>query len=152
MEKNEVALQGQEYEDVDLQPYEHRTKYYETDQMGSIHQTNYIKWLEDARMDIMEQMGLGFKQMESLQIICPLLSVSIQFVGTIRFDEVVQIETKVKQYDGKQMVLEYSLYDKETRDLKATAKSTHCFMNLSGIPISLKRIYPELETKFFDFQ
>ncbi|MBR1930085.1 MAG: acyl-CoA thioesterase [Lachnospiraceae bacterium] len=151
MEKNEVALNNQ-YEDVELAPYEHHTKYYETDQMGTIHQTNYIKWLEDARMDIMEQMGLGYKQMEGLQIMCPLLSVSINYVGAFRFDETVVIETKVTQYDGRKMVLEYSLFDKDTKELKATAKSAHCFMNLSGIPISLNRIYPELETRFFDFK
>ena len=137
---------------AEVKPYEHHTKYYETDQMGAIHQTNYIKWLEDARMDIMEQMGLGYKQMEDLQVMCPLLSVSINFVGTFRFDETVLIETKITQYDGSKMMLEYQLFDKESEELKATAKSTHCFMNMSGIPISLSRIYPELETKFFDFK
>ena len=151
MEKNEVALNDQ-YEEVELKPYEHHTKYYETDQMGTIHQTNYVKWLEDARLDIMEQLGLGYKQMEDLQVMCPLLSVSINYVGTFRFDETVVIETKVTQFDGSKMVLEYQLFDKETRELKATAKSAHCFMNMSGIPISINRIYPELETKFFDFK
>ena len=63
MGKQEIALNG-EVPKYELHPYEHHTRYYETDQMGVIHQTNYIKWLEDARMDIMEQMGLGYKQME----------------------------------------------------------------------------------------
>lgn len=149
MEKQEIALNNtvQNYE---VHPYEHHTRYYETDQMGVIHQTNYMKWLEDARMDIMDQMGLGYKQMEHMQIICPLLSQTINFVSLIRFDETVVIETKVVKYDGRQMHLEYTIYDKETHEVRATAKSSHCFMNRSGMAISLKRIYPELNTTAFE--
>lgn len=39
--------------------YEHKTQYYETDQMGIIHHANYLHWFEEARIDIMEQMGMG---------------------------------------------------------------------------------------------
>ena len=149
MEKQEIALKdgSRKYE---VHPYEHRTRYYETDQMGVIHQTNYMKWLEDARMDIMEQMGLGYKQREQMQIICPLLSESINYITMVRFDETVVIETKVVKYDGRQMNLEYTIYDKETQEVRATASSSHCFMNRSGRAISLKRIYPELNTTFFE--
>lgn len=151
MVKQEVALNNT-YGDLVLHPYEHRTKFYETDQTGVIHQTHYMKWLEDARMDIMEQLGLGYKQMQQLQIMCPLLSEAINFTGRIRFDDTIVIETKVAKYDGQKMELDYTMYEKETKDVKATAKTTHCFMNGSGIPISLNRIYPELDTKFFEFK
>ena len=97
-------------------------------------------------------MGMGYKQKEQLQIICPLLSEAIHYISMVHFDETVVIETKLVQYDGKKMELEYTIYDKETKDVKATAKSTHCFMNRSGIPISLNRVYPELETRFFEFK
>ena len=40
--------------------YEHKTQYYETDQMGIIHHANYLHWFEEARIDIMEQMGMGY--------------------------------------------------------------------------------------------
>ena len=149
MGKQEIALNG-EVPKYELHPYEHHTRYYETDQMGVIHQTNYIKWLEDARMDIMKQMGLGYKQMEQMQIICPLLSESVNYISMVRFDETVVIDTKVVKYDGRQMNLEYTIYDKETQEVRATASSSHCFMNRSGRAISLKKIYPELDTTFFE--
>lgn len=148
--KNEVAVKGQQNQNRQKN-YEHSTKYYETDQTGFIHQTNYVKWLEDARMDLLNQMGLGYEQMERMQILCPLLTETINYNGLIRFDETIVIETKVLHYDGSKMTLEYTLRDKESNEIRATAKSTHCFINRSGIPISLNRIYPELETRFFEF-
>ena len=42
---------------MEYRVYEHKTQYYETDQMGIIHHSNYIRWFEEARMDMMEQMG-----------------------------------------------------------------------------------------------
>ena len=39
-----------------LKDYEHNAKYYETDQMGCVHHSNYIRWMEEARVDLMDQM------------------------------------------------------------------------------------------------
>ena len=45
--------------------YQRKVQYYETDQMGIVHHSNYIRWFEEARIDLMEQMGLGYEKMES---------------------------------------------------------------------------------------
>ena len=91
--RNEIQVAGQQT-GIKLRPYEHHAKYYETDQMGIIHHSNYVKWME----------------------------------------------------------VEYVMTDKETGELRTTARSSHCFLNRSGKPISLKRSYPELDTKFFEMK
>lgn len=137
---------------IEIEPYRHQTKYYETDQMGIIHHSNYVKWMEEARMDLMEQMGLGYKQMENMEIICPVLSINVDYISMVRFEDTVIIETHVAKYDGFHMELEYKMYNEDNRELYVTARSKHCFLNRSGKPISLKRIYPELDTKFFEMK
>ena len=151
MPKQELSL-NHEPEKMEIRPYEHRTQYYETDQMGIIHQTHYMKWMEEARMNLMNQIGLGYKQMEALEIISPVLSVSIDYRSMVHFDEAVVIETRILKYDGLKMELEYIMSDKATGEVRAVAKSSHCFLNRTGAHISLKRIYPELDTKFFEFK
>ena len=56
--EKEIELYGKQVDEIKIRPYEHHAKYYETDQMGIIHHSNYIKWMEEARMDLMEQIGL----------------------------------------------------------------------------------------------
>lgn len=136
----------------DIRPYEHHAKYYETDQMGIIHHSNYIKWMEEARIDLMDQMGLNYKQMEEMEIISPVLSISIDYISMVHFDDTVVIRCRLVDYNGVRMKVEYEMTDKETGDLRARAKSSHCFLNRSGKPISLKRSYPELDTKFFEMK
>jgi acyl-CoA thioester hydrolase len=138
--------------DIKIRPYEHHAKYYETDKMGIIHHSNYIRWMEEARMDLMNQIGLNYRDMEEMEIISPVLSVSVEYHSMVHFDDTVVIRTKMVRYTGVKMELEYVMTDKETGELRTTAKSSHCFLNRSGKPISLKRSYPELDTKFFEFK
>lgn len=99
-------------------------------------------------MDLMDQIGLSYKQMEEMEIISPVLSVSVQYVSMVHFDDVVVITPKLIKYNGVKMELEYTITDKETGELRTTAYSSHCFLNRSGKPISLKRSYPEIDTTF----
>ena len=148
---NEIQVKG-ELEEREIQPYCHRAKIHEINVQGFVHHSNYYKWMEDARMDLMEQLGLGYKQMEEMEVIMKELSVSIEYRNEVVFNQKVMIETKLLSYDGKQMEIAYHLYDKETGDDIAVAKSKLCFQYKSGLPISMKRIYPELDTKFFQFK
>ena len=147
MSKQEIEVAGP-LESVKIRPYEHHAKYYETDQMGIIHHSNYIKWMEEARMDLMDQIGLSYKEMEAMEISSPVLSVSVQYHSMVHFDDVIVITPKIVKYNGIKMEVEYVMTDKETGELRTTASSTHCFLDRSGKPISLKRTYPEIDTTF----
>ena len=149
--KNEIKLHGIA-QDIKIVPYEHHTKYHETDQQGIIHHSNFIKWMEDARMNLMEQIGLSYKQMEKMEINSPIVSQSIEYISDVKFDDIVVIDTKLLSYDGYIMEVAYRIYDKNTGDDRAIAKSKHCFKNKAGMKISLKRKYPELDTKFFEMK
>ncbi|HJB35179.1 MAG TPA: acyl-CoA thioesterase, partial [Candidatus Blautia merdipullorum] len=62
-----------------MMAYEHKTQYYETDQMGIIHHSNYIRWFEEARVDFMDRCGFSYAQMEKDGLISPVLSVSCEY-------------------------------------------------------------------------
>ena len=151
MNKQELEVK-QPRKIFDLYPYEHHAKYYETDQMGIIHHSNYIKWMEEARMNLMEQMGLSYKHTEELEIISPVISTNVNYISMVHFDDTVVIETHLTKYDGIKMELQYTMYDKDTGEKRATATSSHCFLTRAGRPISLKRTYPEIDIKFFEYK
>ena len=151
MAKQEIEVAGAKRQ-IKITPFEHHTKYHETDQQGIIHTSNYLNWIEDARMNLMEQMGLSFKQMLDMEITSPVISHSIEYRSQVKFDETIVVDTKLVSYDGHEMEVAYRIYDKATGEDRAVAKTRHCFMTKSGIPISMKRAYPELDTKFFEYK
>ena len=38
-----------------MKAYQHKVQYYETDKMQFTHHSNYIRFMEEARIDFMEQ-------------------------------------------------------------------------------------------------
>ena len=105
-----------------MKKYSRSVNYYETDQMGIIHHSNYVKWMEEARMDLMDQMGLSYKQMEEMEIISPVLSIAVEYHSMVHFDDTVVIQTKLVKYNGIKMEVEYVMTDKETGELRTTAR------------------------------
>ena len=41
-------------------PYIHEVKYYECDRMGVTHHSNYIRFMEEARVYVQDQLAYGF--------------------------------------------------------------------------------------------
>lgn len=136
---------------MEIQPYLHKTQYYETDQMKIIHHSNYIRWFEEARTDFMEQIGLSYAEMERMGIIVPVLSVSAEYKSMVRYGDSVLISIQVQAYNGVKLDLAYEVYHAETKELHTTGTSRHCFLNEAGRPLSLKRSAPELHEMFAAF-
>ena len=67
--------------------YERIPHYYETDQMGIIHHSNYIRWFEEARIQLLENYNLDYKTLEQLGILIPVLQVSCQYKQYITSEE-----------------------------------------------------------------
>lgn len=132
----------------EIKAYEHKVQYYETDQMGIVHHSNYIRWFEEARTDVMEKMGFGYKEMERCGVISPVLSVNAEYKSMTYFYDTVLIETKVVSYNGIKLQLSYTVIDKETKEIRCTGESRHCFLNEQGQPVSLKRSYPDIHRIF----
>ena len=131
-----------------MQPYLHHAKYYETDQMGIIHHSNYIRWMEEARIEILKQAGISYKEMEEKGIISPVLAVTCEYKSMVHFDDEVLIYVKLSKYNGVKFEVEYEMRDKMTGELRTLGRSNHCFLDGNGRPLSLKRSFPEVDKKF----
>ena len=131
-----------------MKPYRLKAQYYETDQMGIIHHSNYIRWFESARIDFMNQLGVSYKAMEEAGIISPVLSVSCEYKSMVHFDDVVEIEAAIKSYNGIKLCLAYTIKDEASGKLRTTGESSHCFLDREGRPLSLKKSAPVFQEMF----
>jgi acyl-CoA thioester hydrolase len=127
--------------------YSRKVNYYETDQMGIVHHSNYIRFFEEARLDLLKKVGLDYRALEDMGIVIPVTFVDCRYLLPLHFDDEVVIHTQMTKYDGLKMEISYEIYQKETGDLCTTGKSGHCFLDSGLKPIRMKREYPELYTK-----
>lgn len=132
----------------EIQKYIHKVQYYETDQMRVVHHSNYIRWFEEARVDLMEQMGMGYDRMEELGIASPVLGVEADYLRMVRFGDTVSTRTRMKEYNGIKLTLEYEVTDENTGMVHCRGLTKHCFLNEKGRPVSLKKDYPDIHALF----
>ena len=62
--------------------YNHTVQYYETDKMGITHHSNYIRWMEEARVDFLKQIGWDYDKLEEIGVISPVTEVSCKYKNT----------------------------------------------------------------------
>ena len=123
--------------------YEHEAQYYETDQMGIIHHSNYIRWFEEARVAFMDQMGFGYDKMEKSGVSSPVIEAKCAYRSSARFHDEVLIFLRIDQFTGTRMTVSYQVIDARDHTLRAEGETRHCFLNRQGRPVSLKKENPE---------
>lgn len=134
---------------MNMKPYVRKTHYYETDQMGIIHHANYIYWMEEARVDFMEQMGFGYDRAVRTGIDFALLSISCEYKSMVRFGDTVNIQVSISALTASKMTVQYKMTDAATGQLRTVGESTHCYFDANKKrPVSLKKVLPELYDLF----
>ena len=131
--------------------YTHRVQYYETDQMGIVHHSNYIRWFEEARIDWMRHCGISYREMEKQGIIVPVLGVEATYRQMVHFDDLVDIKVTAAKYNGIILEFCYEIYHQKDGKLCTTGKSRHCFLNKEAKPVSLKKENAVLHQKILTF-
>ena len=134
-----------------MRPYVHRVHYYETDRMGVTHHSNYVRMLEEARVDFMEQLGWPYARMEELGVMSPVTALNLKYHAPTTFDDRVEVSVYVKAFDGVRLTMRYELVKLgEARTVVLTGESEHVFLNAAGRFVRLKRELPEFHQLLTD--
>ena len=128
----------------EIKPYVRKAQYHETDQMGIIHHSNYVKWMEEARIDFLNQIGVNYGYLEEMGLVSPIVEVKCQYKGMVRFGDSVSISINVQKYTGVKLVLSYNISNIASGELCTICETSSCFITRDGKLISLKREFPEL--------
>lgn len=123
---------------------ERKVAYYETDRMGIVHHSNYIRYMEEARLSWLEQHGLAYDNLESIGIMLPVISVNAEYIKPLKFGDTFNITTKLIELSNVKIKLSYEVRNSGTGELCATGESVHCFVNNDFKPIAIRKTNPEI--------
>lgn len=131
-----------------MQKYERKINYYETDKMGVVHHSNYIRYFEEARCYFLDNEGLPYSMLEEKGIMSPVLGVSCDYKRHVTFGDTIEIHTYIKEFSGVKFTVAYEIYNKNTSELCVTGMSKHCFTDSSLKPLNLKKHFNDIYEKF----
>ena len=127
----------------ECEPYSREVFYYETDRMGVVHHSNYVRWLEEARSHFLKQANIPYEEMEKEGIIVPVLSVSVKYRKHMTYGDVMQVYIRLVRLSYLKFDFEYKIINAKSGELCATAESSHCFLNSSFKPFRFHKEFPE---------
>lgn len=128
--------------------FERKVNYYETDKMGIVHHSNYIRYAEEARIEFFNYIGIPYKSIEEKNILSPVLGVKCNYKHSAKFDDILEIDVRIKDWNGVRITIEYIIENKETKKIIAEMETSHCFTDMNLKPLNLRKKYEELYNVF----
>lgn len=103
-------------------------RYYETDQMGIVHHSNYIRYFECGRISMLKELGLPMEKIEEAGIMMPVVGVECRYKVPAKFGEVLKIVTTVDELPRAKMTIRSDIYN-PSGDLCCTGAVTIGFID-----------------------
>ena len=109
-----------------------RVKFYDTDLMGVVHHSNYIRWFETARVEFLRNIGIDLNEMMNDGLLFPIVEVQAKYFEPAKFDDELELEilpaamTKVKwefEYKIRRAGQEKILVEGFSRNVFTNAKT-----------------------------
>jgi len=116
--------------------------YYETDKMGVVHHSNYIRWLEEARTRFFDENDLAYVVTESLGVMSPITDVSVKYKFPAKFGDVFTVKLIMTKYTGVRFRIDYLVVNQDG-DILLEGESGHAFIDEKLKPVSLAKTIPE---------
>lgn len=129
--------------------YIRKINYYETDKMGIVHHSNYIRYFEEARIFLMENFDMNYSETEKAGILIPVLGVNAEYKLPLAFGDEIVIDARIRKFNGVKMTVTYKAYRRSDMQLSTVGETTHCFLDANTFkPLNIKQKAPQLYAEF----
>lgn len=127
-----------------------RVRYKETDRMGVVHHSNYFTWFEIGRSEYMRARGMTYRNVEKKGFMLPLIEARCFYRQPAKYDDMVIIRTRMADFKGARMKMEYEVVREEDGVLLANGYTVHAITDANLRPVNIKKVDPDLYEFFME--
>jgi len=109
-----------------------RVRYAETDGMKFVYHGNYLPWFEQARISVLDKIGVPYADMENSGYYLPVLEANLRYHQPAHFDDRVTVKATIKDKPGLRIRVEYEVHRGDT--LLTSGYTCHAFIDHQGRP------------------
>jgi acyl-CoA thioester hydrolase len=125
-----------------------RVIYADTDAMGVVYHTNYIKWFELGRNEFMRQLGVPYTELGKLGLNLPLIKVSCDYLKFSTYDQLLIIETKFDYIKRASIRFNSRIWDENKENVLVEGYTIHACTNNEGKIRRIPKLLLELINKY----
>ena len=109
-----------------------RVTYRDTDQMGFVYYSNYLVYFEMGRTELLRRLGRTYRECEKQGIFLPVLEASCRYRIPARYDDLIEIRTRVTRWTRAALDFEYECRRVDDGTVLATGITRHAFTDADG--------------------
>lgn len=121
-----------------------KVRHYEVDQYGHVNHAQYVHYLEVARIEALETLGLSLAEMRRQGYLILAVALSVKYLAPAKSGEPLEIVTHVREIRGARTFWVQEIRDAATGRPLVTAEVTGAFATEDGRPA---RIPPSFREK-----
>lgn len=109
--------------------YEHRlrSRYGETDRMGYVYYGRYLDYFEEARTEMIRDLGFPYKKMEEEGVMLPVVNAALEYKSPVHYDEEMDIKVKIFELPMVRLYTYYEVYTGKSGKPHVLGKVTLAF-------------------------
>jgi len=112
-----------------------KVRHYEVDLYGHVNHANYVHYLEAARVEALEAVGLSLPEMRRQGYLIVAVELAVKYHAPARPGDVLEILTHIREIRGARSVWVQEIREASSRRLAVTAEVTGAFMTEGGRPV-----------------
>ena len=125
-----------------------RVRYADTDQMRLVHHAKYFEYFEQARSDLLREIGLPYSEIEHMGFYLPVLEAYAKYRQPVRYDELIEVITSLQEIPTSRIRIEYEI--RRDGEILAEGHTVHIFVNAqSGKPTRAPKKFLDIVAKAF---
>lgn len=112
--------------------------------MGVAYHGHYLAWYEMGRTELMRELGCTYGEMEDREgVFFPVIEVGSRYLAPARYDDLVQVITRLVRVGGARVRFEYELIREADGKKLASGFTEHAAVGRDGRPRRLPKMVRE---------
>jgi acyl-CoA thioester hydrolase len=130
-------------------PVKIRAIYADTDAMGIVYHTNYIRWFEVGRTELFRDMGILYTEVEAAGFNLPLTQVYCHYLLPTHYDDLIFVDTKIAYLKRASMKFAYLIWDENRGKLLTEGYTVHACTDRAGRIIRIPAVIADKTRSFY---
>ena len=118
-----------------------RVRFVETDLMGVVHHSNYLRWFEMARVEYLRRANVMLPELIAAGILFPITDVQCKYIQSAHFDEIIRVEAELVDFSRAKLRFDYRVLRDEDNLLLAEGSTQNVFTGTNGRIARLPQLY-----------
>lgn len=110
-------------------------RYYEQDSMAVVHHSNYIRYFECGRSQMMKELGMPMEFCEANGVMLPVVKIEIHYAKPAKLGDTLRVVTKFVKWPKAKIYIDHEIYNQNNELVCSGKVLLGCINSSTRLPI-----------------